>query len=199
MYNQQWVIFHIQDYKDSISSPITVAVEKLSDKLVGKLTQDFQDFRGNMSCSSPIEAPISTTDSRCLLAQERGYIRYTSQGTPWFYQQDNGEDMRTWDEQSTLILDAQMQELKGKTSTVEFFSREVDVLVSSRQFSRQNEGLVILLALWREVLVHFYKMLVGNLQISIRGALALSQVEETDVWVYWTVWVQWPGTAASQD
>lgn len=64
MYNQQWVIFHIQDYKDSISSPITVAVGKLSDKLVGKLTQDFQDFRGNMSCSSPIEAPISMTDSR---------------------------------------------------------------------------------------------------------------------------------------
>lgn len=89
--------------------------------------------------------------------------------------------------------------MKGKTSTVQFFSREVDVLVSSRQFSRQNESLVILLALWREVLVHFYKMLAGNLQISIRGALALRQVEEMDVWVYWTVRVQWPGTAAPQD
>lgn len=71
MLNQQWVIFHIQEYKDSILSPTTAAVEKLSNKLVDKLTQSFQHFRGNMSYTSPVGALIFTLDSRCALAQER--------------------------------------------------------------------------------------------------------------------------------
>lgn len=33
MHNEGEVIFHIQEYEDSIPSPITAAVEKLSDKL----------------------------------------------------------------------------------------------------------------------------------------------------------------------
>lgn len=38
-------------------------------------------------------------------------------------------------------------------------------------FLGRMEGLVMLLSLWREVLVHFYKMLRGNIVISVRGLL----------------------------
>lgn len=38
-------------------------------------------------------------------------------------------------------------------------------------FPDRMEGLVILMSLGREVLVHFYKMLGGNIVISVRGVL----------------------------
>lgn len=87
-----------------------MAVEKLSDKLVDKLTRGFQHFRGNMAYSPPVGALISTADSRYPLAQEKVYRRYTPQVHTWFYQKDHEEDMRKWDEQSTMILDTQVQE-----------------------------------------------------------------------------------------
>lgn len=137
MLSQQSVIFHIQEYKDSILSPTTAAVEKLSNKLVDKLTQDFQHFRGNMLYTSPV-GPLFLHLTAGVVLPKRGYRRYTPQGTLRFYQQDHREDSRKWDEQSTLILGAQVQEVQGETTTVQFFSRVIAAPVSSRQFSRQN-------------------------------------------------------------
>lgn len=122
------------EYEESIPSSIIAAAEKLT----GKLTHEFQQFRENVSYSLPVQACISTIDSRCLFAQRRGYRRYTPWGTPWLYLWNHGEHMREWDGQPTLILDAQVQDLQGKPAKNRFLFRKVAAQVSSGQFSRKK-------------------------------------------------------------
>lgn len=127
-------IWQLWEYEDSIPSSVTEAVEKLSEKPA----QEFQQFRKDMSYSLLVWVHISTIDSRRPLAQERGYRRYIPWTTQWFYLQDHKDDMRKWDEQPTLILDAQVRKLREKQPQMGFFSKKVAASVSSRQFSRQN-------------------------------------------------------------
>ncbi|GAB0210098.1 hypothetical protein GRJ2_003475600 [Grus japonensis] len=115
-------------YEDSLSSSLILAVEKLSWKI--------QEFEENMSYSPPVQTSISAVRGKCFSAQERGYRGYTPQGTLWFYLCDHGEDMRKWDGKPTLILQARVHELQGKTITKGDSSRKDATPVSSGQSSR---------------------------------------------------------------
>ncbi|GAB0209499.1 hypothetical protein GRJ2_003415600 [Grus japonensis] len=86
----------LQQYEESLSSSLVLAVEKLS--------REFQQFREDMSYSPPVWTSISAIRSKRSSAQERGYRGYTPRGTLWFYLHDHGEDMRKWDGKPTSIL-----------------------------------------------------------------------------------------------
>lgn len=70
---------------------------------------------------------------------------------------------------NTSIVDALVQELQGKTTVTESFPRKVAAPVST--VSSRLKDAIKLLALWREVLVHFCKVLVGSIVTGIGGAL----------------------------
>ncbi|GAB0208758.1 ubiquitin carboxyl-terminal hydrolase 4 [Grus japonensis] len=121
----------LQQYKESLSSSLVLAVEKPS--------QDIQQLKEDRSSSPPVRTSISAIRSKCSSAQERGYIAYTPQATLWFYLRDHGEDMRKWDGKPTLTrIEARIRELQGKTITKLNFSRKNAAPVSSRQFPRQS-------------------------------------------------------------
>ncbi|GAB0190284.1 hypothetical protein GRJ2_001493700 [Grus japonensis] len=107
-------------YKESLSSSLVLAVEKL--------TQKVQQFREAMSYSLPIWTSISAIRSKRSSAQERGYKGYMPRGTLCFYLRDHGEDMRKWDGKPTSTLETQVHEFQEKNATP----------VSSRQFPRQS-------------------------------------------------------------
>lgn len=65
--------------------------------------------------SLPVWTCISAINSKSSFYQNRGYRKYTPQGTLWFYLQDQGKDVRKWDGKPTLTLEAQVHELQGKT------------------------------------------------------------------------------------
>ncbi|KAK4810453.1 LOW QUALITY PROTEIN: hypothetical protein QYF61_004233, partial [Mycteria americana] len=112
----------IQEYEESLSSSLVLAVEKLSRK-VQRLEED----------------SISAIRSQRSSAQGRGYRGYTPQGTLWFYLCDHGEDMRKWDGKPTSTLEARVREVQGKTITQGGSSRKIAALVSSGQFPRQSK------------------------------------------------------------
>ncbi|KAK4816276.1 hypothetical protein QYF61_014348 [Mycteria americana] len=99
----------LQEYKESISSSLASAVEKLSQKV--------QQLKEDRSYFPPVQTSISAIRSQHSSAQERGYRGYIPQGTLWFYLCDCGEDMRKWDEKPTSTLDVWVHELQGKTIT----------------------------------------------------------------------------------
>ena len=79
----------VRQYKESLSSCLVSAVEKLS--------REFQPFREDMSYSPPVWNSSSAIRSKRASAQERGYRGYTPGDTLWFYLRDHGQDMRTPD------------------------------------------------------------------------------------------------------
>ncbi|GAB0208642.1 ubiquitin carboxyl-terminal hydrolase 4 [Grus japonensis] len=120
----------LQQYEESLSSSLVSAVEKLS--------QEFQQFREDMSYSPPVRTSISAIQSKHSSAQERGYRGYTPQGTLWFYLRDHREDMRKWDGKPTSTLRARVHELQGKTAVERDSSRKNAAPVSSRQSPRPS-------------------------------------------------------------
>ncbi|KAK4810684.1 hypothetical protein QYF61_007484 [Mycteria americana] len=120
----------LREYKESISSSLVSAVEKLSRK--------FQRLEEDRSYFPPVRTSVSAIRSQRSSAQERGYRGYTPRGTLWFYLRDHGEDMRKWDRKPTSTLEARVRELQGKTITKGGSSRKIDALVSSGQFPRQS-------------------------------------------------------------
>ncbi|GAB0183396.1 hypothetical protein GRJ2_000804900 [Grus japonensis] len=137
-----------QQYKESLSSSLVLAVEKLSRKV--------QQLEENMSYSPPVQTSISAIRSKHSSAQERRYRGYTPQGTLWFYLCDHEEDMRKWDGKHTSTLQADVHELQGKTITKGDSSRKNAAPVSSGQFPRV-EGLILVMVLLKGLLSHFYK------------------------------------------
>ncbi|GAB0179161.1 hypothetical protein GRJ2_000381400 [Grus japonensis] len=112
-------------YKESLSSSLVLAVEKL-----------VQQLKEDMSYSPPVRTSISAVSSKCSSVQERGYSGYTPRGTLWFYLCDHGEDMKKWDGKPTSTLEAGLCELQGKPITIEDSSRKNTAPVSSKQFPR---------------------------------------------------------------
>ncbi|KAK4828276.1 hypothetical protein QYF61_024941 [Mycteria americana] len=117
--------------KESISSSLVSAVEKLSRKV--------QQLREDRSYFPPVQTSISAVRSQCCSAQERGYRGYTPRGTLWFYLCDNREDVRKWAGKPTSTLEVRVRELQGKTITKGGSSRTIATPVSSGQFPRQSK------------------------------------------------------------
>ncbi|KAK4810737.1 hypothetical protein QYF61_007711 [Mycteria americana] len=111
--------------------------------------------------------------------EKRGFRGHTPRGTLWFYLRDHGEDMRKWDGKPTSTLEARVHELQGKTIAKGGSSRKIAALVSSGQFPRQSKR--------------------ADLTPDLNEGAPDSQVEERDNQVYWTVWIQWPGTSDPQE
>ncbi|KAK4810594.1 hypothetical protein QYF61_007331 [Mycteria americana] len=100
------VASQLQEYEESISSSLILAVEKLSRKV--------QQREEDRSYSPPVQTSVSAIRSQRSSAQERGYRGYTPRGTVRFYLRDHGEDMRKWDGKPTSTLEARVRELQGK-------------------------------------------------------------------------------------
>ncbi|GAB0207132.1 ubiquitin carboxyl-terminal hydrolase 4 [Grus japonensis] len=115
----------LQQYEESLSSSLVLAVEKLS--------REVQELKEYMSYCPPVRTSIRSKHSS---AQERGYRGYTPRGTLWFYLCDHREDMRKWDGKLTSTLEARVHELQGKTITKGDSSRKNVAPVSSGQSSR---------------------------------------------------------------
>ncbi|KAK4806966.1 hypothetical protein QYF61_027333 [Mycteria americana] len=77
---------------------------------VQELSQEFKQFKEDLSYSLPIRTSVSAIRSQHSSAQERGYRGYTPRGTLWFYLRDHGEDMRKWDGKPTSTLEARVEE-----------------------------------------------------------------------------------------
>jgi len=89
------VAVRLRQYRESLSSSLVSAVEKLVKRL-----------EENMSYSPPVWASVSAIRGKRFCAQEREYRGYTPRGTLWFYLRDHGEDMRKWDGKPTSSLEA---------------------------------------------------------------------------------------------
>ncbi|KAK4822000.1 hypothetical protein QYF61_006614 [Mycteria americana] len=122
---------NLREYEESISSSFVSAVRELS--------QEFRQFKEDLSYSLPIRTGVSAIRSQRSSAQERGYRGYTPRGTLWFYLRDHGEDMRKWDGKPTSTLEARVRELQGKTIAKGGSSRKIAAPVSSGQFPRQSK------------------------------------------------------------
>ncbi|KAK4811190.1 hypothetical protein QYF61_019821 [Mycteria americana] len=122
---------NLREYEESISSSFVSAVRELS--------QEFRQFKEDLSYSLPIRTGVSAIRSQRSSAQERGYRGYTPRGTLWFYLRDHGEDMRKWDGKPTSTLEARVRELQGKTIAKGGSSRKTAAPVSSGQFPRQSK------------------------------------------------------------
>ncbi|KAK4811037.1 hypothetical protein QYF61_015741 [Mycteria americana] len=122
---------NLREYEESISSSFVSAVRELS--------QEFRQFKEDLSYSLPIRTSVSAIRSQRSSAQERGYRGYTPRGTLWFYLRDHGEDMRKWDGKPTSTLEARVRELQGKTIAKGGSSRKIAAPVSSGQFPRQSK------------------------------------------------------------
>jgi len=122
------VAVRLCQYEESLPSSHVSAVNKFSRQL--------QQFKEDMSCTSPVRARISAIRGKRFCAQERKYRGYTPQGTLWFYLRDHGEDMRKWDGKPTSSLEARVHELRGKTITKGDSFRKTATPVSSSQLSR---------------------------------------------------------------
>ncbi|GAB0208577.1 hypothetical protein GRJ2_003323400 [Grus japonensis] len=120
----------LQQYKESLSSSLVSDVEKLS--------REVQQLKEDMSYSPPVQTSILGIGSERSSAPERGYRGYTPRGILWFYLCDHGEDMRKWNGKPTLILQARVHELQGKTVIKRDSSRKDAAPVSSGQ-SPQTE------------------------------------------------------------
>ena len=107
-------------------------MEKLPDLLAEKRSQEFQRFEDKF-CHPPAWTNTSAIRSKHPSAQERGDRRYTPWGTLWSYLREHGEDMMKWHGKPTLVLDARVHELQGKTITNEGSSRKIAAPVSGGQ------------------------------------------------------------------
>ena len=100
----------LRQYEENLSSSLQACISA-----VEKLSEDFQQFKKDMSFSPPVRTNVSAIRSERSSAQEREYRRYTPRGALWFYLCDQGEDMRKWDGKPTSVLNARVRELRGKT------------------------------------------------------------------------------------
>ncbi|KAK4826194.1 hypothetical protein QYF61_006138 [Mycteria americana] len=184
----------------SYANPLAVMTWKdRGTNAVEKLSRKVQQLEEDRSYSPPIRTSISAIRSQGSSAQERGYRGYTPQGTLWFYLHDHREDMREWDGKPTLTLEAQVHELQGKTITQGGSSRKIVAAASSGQFPRHSRRADPTSSLNKGT-PDLYLQEVGNeyYDQDKRGP-ASSQLEERDNRVYWTVWIQWPGTSDPQE
>ncbi|KAK4806727.1 hypothetical protein QYF61_007525 [Mycteria americana] len=182
---------NLREYEESISSSFVSAVQELS--------QEFQQFKEDMSYSLPIRTSVSAIRSQHSSAQERGYRGYTPWGTLWFYLRDHGEDMRKWDGKPTSTLEARVRELQGKTITKGSSSRKIAAPVSSGQFPRQSKRADFTPDFNEEIPDSYTQEMGNEYYDQDSGGPASSQVEERDNRVYWTVWMRWPGTSDPQE
>ena len=136
------VTSQLQEYKESISSSLVSAVEKLS--------QEAQQLKKDRSYSPPVQASIAAIRSLHSSAQERGYSGYTLQGTLWFYLCEHREDMSKWDEKPALTPEALVHELQGKTNMTGCSSMKFFAPVGS---SADREKLILLLILIKGFLI----------------------------------------------
>jgi len=121
------VAVRLRQYEESLSSSLVSAVNKLS--------QQFQQFKEDMSCSLPVRAHISAVRGKYFSAHGREYRCHKLWGILWFYLRDHGEDMRKWDGTHTSSLEARVRELRGKTITKGDSVRKNAAPVSSSQLS----------------------------------------------------------------
>ncbi|GAB0188041.1 hypothetical protein GRJ2_001269400 [Grus japonensis] len=152
-----------------------------------------------MSYSPPVWTSISAVRSKRSSAQERGYRGYTPRGTLWFYLHDHGEDMRKWDGKPTSTLEAWVHELQGKTITKGDSSRKNAAPVSSRQFPRSNGRPDCTYNPLEGTSKSFLQEVSNENSEQDQRGLASSQVDLRNDRVYWTVWIQWPGTSDPQE
>lgn len=82
---------------------------------VEKLSQEFQQFKDNMSYFPAAWTRIPAIGSKHSSALEQGYNGCTPCVTLWFYLGDHGKNKRKWDGKSTSTLEAWVHESKGKT------------------------------------------------------------------------------------
>ncbi|XP_049650026.1 uncharacterized protein LOC126035459 isoform X2 [Accipiter gentilis] len=102
----------LHQYEENLSSSLQACI-----LAVEKLSQDVQQIKEDMSYSTLVRTNVSAIRSERSSAQEREYRRYTTRGALWFYLCDHAEDMRKWDGKTTLVLNARVHELRGKTTT----------------------------------------------------------------------------------
>ncbi|KAK4807067.1 hypothetical protein QYF61_018408 [Mycteria americana] len=92
---------NVREYEESNSSSFVSAVQELS--------QEFKQFKEDLSYSLPIQTSVSAIRSQRSSAQERGYRGYTPRATLWIYLRDHGEDMRKCDGKPTSTLEARVR------------------------------------------------------------------------------------------
>ena len=124
----------LQQYEESLSSSLIVAVEKLS--------QEFQQFKENMSYSPPAWTRISAIRSSRFSTQEN---QYTPQGKLWHCLRDYGEDMKKWDGKPTYLLEERVCELEGGTSRKRGSFRRNAAPVSSNQVPRAERSTLLMI------------------------------------------------------
>ncbi|XP_049650116.1 uncharacterized protein LOC126035501 [Accipiter gentilis] len=120
-------------YEGSLSSSLWACVSA-----VEELSREFQQFKVDLSSSSPVQARIAVIGSKRSSAQERGERKYTQWANLWFYLRDHGDDMRKWDGKPTSVLDARVQELREKATRKEDSSWKTAAPVSREQSPRRS-------------------------------------------------------------
>lgn len=104
---------------DTVGSLLRQYEENLCSSLwafpVEKLSQEFQQFKDNMSYFPAVWTRIPAIGSKYSSALEQGYNGCTPCVTLWFYLGDHGKNKRKWDGKSTSTLEAWVRESKGKT------------------------------------------------------------------------------------
>ncbi|GAB0202683.1 hypothetical protein GRJ2_002733900 [Grus japonensis] len=178
-------------YEESLSSSLVSAVEKLS--------QDVRQLKEDISYSPPVQTRIAAVRSKHSSAPERGYRAYTPRGILWFYLRDHGEDMRKWDGKPTSTLRARVHELQGKTAVQRDSSRKNAAPVSTGQPPRSSERPDRTYDPLEGTSKSFLQEVSSDYDEQDERGPASSQVEERDNWVYWAVWIQWPGTLDPQE
>lgn len=127
------MVHHLWQYEENLSFS-----QRTCFSAVERLSQEFQQFKADMSYSPPVWNSILSINSKHSFAREGEYRRYSPMGTLWFYLWDHREDMRKRDGKSTFTLEAQVCELQGKTITNGSSSRKVAAPVFTGQFSRES-------------------------------------------------------------
>ncbi|GAB0202691.1 hypothetical protein GRJ2_002734700 [Grus japonensis] len=181
----------LQQYEESLSSSLVSAVEKLS--------QEVWQLKDDRSYSSKVQSSISAIWSNHSSAQERRYRVYTPQGILWFYLHNHREDMRKWDGEPTSTLQTQVHELQGKTVTKGDSSRKNAAPLSTGQPPRPSERPDRTYDPLEGTSKSFLQEVSSDYDEQDERGPASSQVEERDNRVYWTVWIQWPGTLDPQE
>ena len=123
----------LRQYEGSLSSSLWACVSA-----VEELSREFQQFKVDMSSSSPVQACIAVIGPKHSSAQERGETKYTRRANLWFYLCDHGEDMRKWDGKPTSVLDARVWELREKATRKEDSSWKTVAPVSREQSLRRS-------------------------------------------------------------
>ncbi|RMB94009.1 hypothetical protein DUI87_29597 [Hirundo rustica rustica] len=176
----------LRNYANMISGPMQAHVSAMVKELKEEFKEEMREMKKEVRKINV--APVQVTGLKVRAqhppARERGY---TPRADLWSFLCDHGEDMGRWYGKPTSVLAAQVHQLKeGNTEEVpDSHDRVTRYYRKEDDLSDPLEGTSSMYAQEE------------NYNQGYRGP-ASSQEEAQENWVFWMVWIRWPGTSEPQ-